>query len=99
VLVIGQGRLEWENGDFYQGAFECGFRQGVGEMVERSGRRYAGEFVKSLKQGGGKEDWPNGDSYEGEYMNDEFQGKGTLITTASVFTGSFFEGLDSSSMK
>jgi hypothetical protein len=90
----GPGRLEWANGDYYEGDFRNGLRHGRGVMVEQTGkRRYEGTWVLSQKDGKGVEVFANGDKYIGEYSRDRFHGEGELVTKGGVYHGSFKDGL------
>ena len=90
----GIGRLEWSNGDYYEGDFKNGLRHGKGIMVEQNGaRKYEGTWVLSQKEGKGKEIFANGDRYIGEYSRDRFNGEGELVTRGGTYTGSFKDGL------
>lgn len=90
----GVGKLEWSNGDVYEGDFKNGLRHGKGTMVELNGKRkYEGTWVLSQKEGKGVEMFSNGDKYTGDFSGDRFHGQGELITKGGHYTGSFKNGL------
>jgi len=73
----GHGRIEWENGAVYEGAFAKGLYNGHGTLTGADGRRYSGDFVDGLFQGRGKFEAPSGEIYEGDFEKGEFTGRGT----------------------
>lgn len=41
----GKGKLSFENGDYFQGEFVAGVRNGVGTLFIKSGKRVSGIWV------------------------------------------------------
>lgn len=72
----GIGRLELENGDFYEGEFLNGKFDGKGRLVQAEGKMYEGEWKENKREGKGKEVWPDGKLYKGKFQNDMKNGYG-----------------------
>ena len=90
----GNAKLEWSNGDYYEGEFRNGLRHGFGVMIEMKGKRkYEGNWSMSQRNGRGAETFPNGDIYNGEFADDLFNGQGELVTRGGRYKGSFKDGL------
>ena len=90
------GKLEWANGDRYEGQFFDGLRSGQGEYnFFKDKRNYVGGWKESMRSGKGVETWPNGDKYDGEWLVDKFHGQGNLRTTGGVYVGEFENGVRS----
>lgn len=90
----GSGRLDWSNGDYYEGSFKNGLRHGFGILVEQKNtRKYEGSWVLSQKEGKGTETFANGDIYTGEFSRDKFNGHGVLTTKGGFYKGNFKDGL------
>ena len=88
-LPVGQGRVEWSNGDSYEGTLLAGMRSGQGVFVSKSGGfRYEGEWQNNLQNGRGKTTFEDGDIYEGEMRDGAFHGQGTYLAR----NGSRYEG-------
>ncbi|MEI7430613.1 MAG: hypothetical protein WCL27_09165, partial [Betaproteobacteria bacterium] len=88
-LAQGQGRIEWSNGDIYEGTLISGLKTGKGIFESRTaGFRYEGDWVADIQSGRGKITFDNGDIYEGEMKEGIFHGVGTH----SSRDGSRYEG-------
>ena len=72
----GVGRLEMENGDFYEGEFHLGKFHGQGRLMQKSGKMYEGGWKENRREGKGKELWPDGKLYEGNFEADQKCGYG-----------------------
>ena len=60
-LRHGKGRIDWPNGDFYEGDFNDGLRSGKGVYSCKGGKHiYEGEWKLGKRHGQGVESWPNG---------------------------------------
>lgn len=89
----GQGRIEWRNGAYREGAFVEGLSHGKGVAAGASGWRYEGGFDNGLMQGKGRMRFADGSEYEGEFRADEFDGKGRYVrANGEVYEGSFRKG-------
>ncbi|MFN2644085.1 MAG: C13 family peptidase, partial [Burkholderiales bacterium] len=73
----GHGRVEWQNGKLYEGAFAGGLYNGRGTLTGADGRRYTGDFVDGQFQGRGRFEAASGEIYEGDFEKGEFTGRGT----------------------
>lgn len=87
------GRVDYEDGESYEGAFVDFLPHGEGMMTRPSGERFSGEFVEgALKKG--RYQHPDGLVYEGEFEWLLFQGKGELSRPDGVvIRGRFENGL------
>ena len=94
-LPTGQGRVEWRNGDSYEGALEHGLRNGHGIFIAKTnGFRYEGKWQDNLQSGKGKTTFDDGDIYEGEMENGLFHGRGTYRSrNGSRYDGEWQNGL------
>lgn len=63
----GDGKVEWLNGDVYEGRFRNGLREGEGTLAYANGRKYQGEWRGSKREGRGVETLSNGTKYIGEF--------------------------------
>lgn len=73
-------RIEYENGNVYEGKIKNGERNGYGKMIYANGNTYEGEWKGNKRNGHGKNySWLC--TYEGEWKNnqEDGQGKCTLI--------------------
>lgn len=69
----GQGRLVFENGDYYEGTFANGEYQGQGKFVFANGITYLGELDRGMRHGQGRLFRANEFFYEGTWVNDALQ--------------------------
>ena len=94
-LPTGQGRIEWANGDSYEGRMEHGERNGHGLFASKTGGfSYEGEWRGNLQNGKGKTSFDNGDIYEGEMKDGLFHGQGSYVATdGSRYDGEWQAGL------
>ncbi|SDH65084.1 hypothetical protein [Propionivibrio dicarboxylicus] len=77
-LPAGQGRVEWRNGDSYEGTLAGGLRTGKGSFVSKDGGfRYEGDWRDNAQNGRGKTTFDDGDVYEGDMVGGLFHGQGT----------------------
>ena len=72
----GQGKLQWANGDSYQGTFVKDKRQGQGTLTFASGGEYVGEWFNNQMHGEGTRRYPNADIYVGSYAHGKREGEG-----------------------
>ena len=84
----GQGKMEYTNGQVYEGEWKNGVRSGQGTHTTSSGNVYVGEWKDDKMEGQGTYTWPNGSSYEGEFADGHFNGQGTKKwEDGSVYVG------------
>merc|ERR1711994_304412 len=76
----GQGRYDWNNGDWYQGQWKSGLRHGQGLYVwKEKNEKYEGSWVEGVKDGTGKFSYANGDVFTGPYVGGNRHGQGQLV--------------------
>lgn len=92
--VTGTGRVEWKNGDVYEGPLTNSRREGVGEIRWASGQRYKGEWKADRATGRGVMTFTNGNHYEGSLQDGEPDGDGKLTyASGDVYSGQIRRGL------
>lgn len=92
--VSGTGRVEWKNGDVYEGPLTHSRREGVGEIRWASGQRYKGEWVNDRATGRGLMAFANGNQFEGTLVDGQPEGEGKLTyASGDVYTGQIRNGL------
>ena len=64
------------DGCIYQGNWEDGLEEGVGQMTFPTGDMYKGNFRRGLKQGRGLYLFKNGDEFRGSFMTNQKHGPG-----------------------
>jgi len=92
--VSGKGRVEWDNGDVFEGSLVDGRAQGKGLFVWKSGQRYEGELVDGRPAGQGKLLYAgSGDQYEGALADGVPHGQGTYRwKNGDRYTGEWVKG-------
>lgn len=89
----GKFRLEYNNGDVYEGEMSGLQRAGTGEMHYTSGDSYIGEFSADKLHGTGVYRYASGDSYEGTFSSGKKSGEGKYTWTyengTAVYEGHF----------
>ncbi len=84
---MGEGRLEFANGDVYEGSFVDGRRTGLGSYVTPDSR-YDGDFVDDAFTGRGRIVMRSMLEYEGELLAGRWEGQGVMHWyTGEVLTG------------
>ncbi len=92
--VTGTGRVEWKNGDVYEGPLLRSVRHGVGEIRWANGHRYKGDWVSDRATGRGQMAFANGNHYEGTLVDGQPEGEGKLVyASGDVYTGQIRQGL------
>ncbi len=86
----GNGRMQWKNGDTYEGNFVDGLFHGQGRLASASSGVYRGNFVAGEMEGQGELVYADGSRYSGEFKANQFQGKGKLnYPDGSYYLGDF----------
>ena len=91
-------RVEFENGDVYEGEWKNGYMHGKGTYIWSDGDRYEGEFKEGYRSGKGKYVWGpasefKGDVYEGDFLKGDRTGIGTYTWgNESKYAGDKYEG-------
>ena len=74
-----KGVLYAHNGDYYNGEFSEGKKNGQGSIIYTNGTKYEGTFKNDFHDGYGKLIQSNGEIYEGEWKKGKINGKGMRI--------------------
>ncbi|CAD7960971.1 unnamed protein product [Amoebophrya sp. A25] len=89
-------RVEYGNGDVYEGEFRDGFRHGTGtyHFSKTPGTRYEGQFVKDEFEGHGVYFYEGGTVYRGQWYASYKHGKGVFVNPAekTEYDGDWCEG-------
>ena len=86
-------RIEFPNGDVYEGEWKFGKQHGRGKITYSSGAVYEGEWKDGKRHGRGKITYPNGAVYEGEWKEDKPHGHGKYThPDGRVYEGEFEDG-------
>jgi len=90
----GRGRMEYTNGDVYEGDFIQGKRHGKGKYTTPDGYSYEGEWINNQRHGKGKSITIGiGGTYEGYFVRDKRHGQGkTTYTNGDVYEGYYKNG-------
>ena len=64
--ITDYGKLEQNNGDYFEGNWVNGQWEGYGKLIQ-NGSVYEGGFKDNKQDGEGKEIWPDGAKFEGHY--------------------------------
>jgi hypothetical protein len=92
--VSGTGRVEWKNGDAYEGPLTHSRREGIGEIRWSTGQRYKGEWANDRATGRGLMVFANGNQFEGTVVDGQPEGEGKLTyASGDVYTGQIRQGL------
>jgi hypothetical protein len=92
--VSGTGRVEWKNGDVYEGPLTHSRREGIGEIRWANGQRYKGEWTADRPTGRGTMVFANGNQFEGTLVDGQPEGEGKLTyASGDVYTGQIHQGL------
>ncbi len=72
-------RVIMPNGDWYEGGFNRGMKEGKGREESYDGRTwYDGDWHRDAKNGRGVEQLPDGARYEGDFVNSQKTGRGHI---------------------
>ena len=71
-----KGILIASNGDYYDGEFVNGKKEGEGKLIYMNGNEYEGSFAAGRQNGKGKQIHTDGDTYEGYWKNGKMNGQG-----------------------
>jgi len=86
-------KVEYDNGDIYEGSLVCGKKNGYGKMFYSNGDIYDGEWKDDGRNGKGKMIYENGEVYEGEFRNGTRHGNGKMMYKDNeVYEGEFRSG-------
>lgn len=92
-VLSGHGRVEWSNGDAYEGQLVRSKRHGQGEFIWASGQRYKGDWVEDEPTGRGLMLFPNGNRWEGQVLRGEPHGEGRMAyASGDIYVGQMQAG-------
>ena len=74
-----KGILISSNGDYYDGEFVNGKKEGEGKLIYLNGNEYEGSFAGGYQNGKGKIIQIDGEAYEGYWKNGKMNGQGIRI--------------------
>ena len=93
-VVSGTGRVEWSNGDVYEGPLIRNVRNGRGDFTWASGQRYVGDWVNDKATGRGSLRFANGNQYEGAIFDGQPQGEGQMVyASGDQYKGQMLQGV------
>jgi hypothetical protein len=72
----GGGRVEWDNGAYFEGNFDKGTYSGHGRLRQPSGDEYQGEFEQGVESGHGRLLTAGGSTYIGDFRHGLPEGHG-----------------------
>ncbi|NJR41906.1 MAG: hypothetical protein HC767_03870 [Akkermansiaceae bacterium] len=75
----GYGVCRYYNGDFYEGTWADGVRNGIGMQQCTDGSNYVGQYKEAKREGYGVYTFHNGDCYLGTYKQDLPNGLGVYL--------------------
>lgn len=88
----GKGRIEWPNGNSYEGQWKKDMPNGEGTYTFSNGIVYQGQWVNNVAKGHGTITMPNGCVIEGEWT-EMGNGTGTAVwADGTHYEGSFKDG-------
>ncbi|MGE5606396.1 MAG: hypothetical protein ACM3YE_11995 [Bacteroidota bacterium] len=89
----GNVKLQWSNGESYEGSFREGKMDGRGILKFSNGNSYEGDFKEGKKDGKGIYKLKNGEVYEGDFVNDQAEGQGVYRRqNGEIIEGVFKKG-------
>jgi hypothetical protein len=89
----GYGKIQYANGDTYEGEFYDDKREGFGIYTWKVGGKYIGESFQNSFQGFGVITFSDGTKYTGDFKDGEFEGEGERIySNGTIQKGLFGKG-------
>ena len=89
----GEGKIEYANGDFFEGYFSKGEKHGQGVFKYFDGCVYTGMFQNNEMQGEGEFKWKDGNYYKGGFLKGILNGKGLFKhINGNIYNGDFMHG-------
>jgi hypothetical protein len=93
-IVSGTGRVEWANGESFQGTLVNGVRQGKGRFNWTTGQWYEGDWQEGRAVGQGTIQFPGGNRYEGTVQDGQPHGRGVMVfASGDRYSGDFVRGI------
>ena len=91
---IVRGKVEYDDGSYYQGQIRKGQRDGKGHMVYSTCDEYVGEWKAGKRHGHGTLTQHHGGTYVGDWADDVFHGFGTeVFEDKAKYEGQYFNGM------
>jgi hypothetical protein len=88
---VGKGRMQFSNGDEYDGEWYDDFMHGRGTYKSTNGS-YVGNFRDGKRVGKGRMQFSNDDEYDGEWYDDFMHGRGKYKSTGKFWSRVFVRG-------
>lgn len=89
----GYGKIQYSNGDTYEGEFYDDKREGFGIYIWKAGGKFIGESFQNTFQGFGVLEFADGTKYTGDFKDGEFDGEGEkTYTNGTIQKGLFGKG-------
>ncbi len=87
----GFGKMQYGNGDVYEGEFYDDKREGFGIYQWKTGEKFLGESIANLFTGFGVMEFSDGTKYIGQFKNGEFDGEGEKTYSDGVKKTGIYE--------
>ncbi|MFN5135690.1 MAG: caspase family protein [Chitinophagaceae bacterium] len=89
----GFGKIQYPNGDTYEGEFYDDRREGFGIYTWKTGGKFVGESYQNTFQGFGVIEFADGTKYVGDFKDGEFDGEGEkTYSNGTIQKGLFGKG-------
>ena len=89
----GQGKMQYINGDKYEGYWQGGLRHYKGKFTYKEGDEFIGFFRNNKMNGYGTWQYIDGGEYAGYFKNNRRHGEGTFKSAEGIsFTGTYRNG-------
>ena len=89
-----KGIMLTHNGDYYNGEYIKGKKEGQGSIIYKNGTKYEGSFKNDFHDGYGKLIQLDGEIFEGEWKKGKINGKGMRIhSNGSKYIGSYINNI------
>ena len=91
---IKNGILYYNNGDYYEGEFQNGKKEGFGIIIYKNGTRYEGIFKNNKHNGYGKLIQLDGEVFIGDWKDGKINGKGVRYhSNGDRYIGSYINNI------
>ena len=94
LIIPKKGLLIKINGEYYEGDFMNGKKDGKGKLIYQNGTQYIGEFKNDMHSGYGQLTQIDGEIYKGEWKDGKMNGKGTRFhTNGDKYIGNYVDNI------